>query len=525
VLQAAEDRYVLYLELLLSLRDTPTEFLPLPPWDVALILHAHLLSPLHFANDFSKPQYAPLARRLDLQLFRYASRLQNLRMGDENSYRTWRSMYPNVPFQLFEVAEDVYRGRNPFFAKLATFPPPSPQPSTSRFGLNLAEAVIRQWEFSKHITENFPHDPVSLDVLDYSKVRYLKFMALMQSPQNRMIVPTLDVDLFWHTHQLSSVNYNLWCRKHFGRPINHDDTITEGTISNGLEDTKRAWNETYHEDYLAPTPASLTKPHNVNPKVTRPPSNLTRDQKELWDFDIHKQKRHEEYQYIFLQLEERNTAADLALTSELAVAEAELSEAQRVFEVQYYADIKARAAALGRPGRHPDMPIGFQRRRDIFKGTSVARENIHQAHMAQLTQATWPQLDRVAVLKQRLKELRQPIEDLIIRYNQERINWRIERLAILRRTGGMGAKVKEVSSFWGTKLVPYVEPVYFPLYAATWYGAYPLGAYNYSRSLEDPFEVRQGKLGYLCGTHPLMHMDSWLQPLVTPGAGFSCGSG
>ncbi|KAI8891661.1 hypothetical protein BC833DRAFT_626612 [Globomyces pollinis-pini] len=42
----AECRYVLYLKLYNS---QPTVKI-IPPWDVAIIMHAHMLSPFHFRN-------------------------------------------------------------------------------------------------------------------------------------------------------------------------------------------------------------------------------------------------------------------------------------------------------------------------------------------------------------------------------------------------------------------------------------------------------------------------------------------
>jgi len=70
-LMVAEYRYTLYLKLLVSVQDRPKQTWPLPPWyiplrigtrleaygkanffrGVALMLHAHLLSPIHFAED------------------------------------------------------------------------------------------------------------------------------------------------------------------------------------------------------------------------------------------------------------------------------------------------------------------------------------------------------------------------------------------------------------------------------------------------------------------------------------------
>jgi hypothetical protein len=54
-------------------------------------------------------------------------------------------------------------------------------------------------------------------------------------------VPSMDVDLFWHTHQLSSSNYLPWCMQHLRHPLNHEDTLPENELYTGLANTIAAW--------------------------------------------------------------------------------------------------------------------------------------------------------------------------------------------------------------------------------------------------------------------------------------------
>ena len=63
------------------------------------------------------------------------------------------------------------------------------------------------------------------------------------------LVPTLDIDLCWHTHQLSPGPYRDWCMEHLGRGINHDDTLGKGSLEAGLRETSLAWFEAYREGY------------------------------------------------------------------------------------------------------------------------------------------------------------------------------------------------------------------------------------------------------------------------------------
>ena len=49
-------------------------------------------------------------------------------------------------------------------------------------------------------------------------------MNLIRLNATEMPVPALDIDLFWHTHQLTPSNYLPWCNHHIGRPINREFT-------------------------------------------------------------------------------------------------------------------------------------------------------------------------------------------------------------------------------------------------------------------------------------------------------------
>jgi hypothetical protein len=93
------------------------------------------------------------------------------------------------------------------------------------FSLDLAEAVKCQILFARKITSTYLHDPVPESLLVGSQQRYAKFMNLIRINATEALAPALDIDLFWHTHQLSSLNYMPWRKRHVGRYINHDDTV------------------------------------------------------------------------------------------------------------------------------------------------------------------------------------------------------------------------------------------------------------------------------------------------------------
>jgi hypothetical protein len=63
------------------------------------------------------------------------------------------------------------------------------------------------------------------------------------------LVPTLDIDLCWHTHQIFATSYRVWCVEHLGEAINHDDTVGKESLDSGLKETNAAWEKAYRESY------------------------------------------------------------------------------------------------------------------------------------------------------------------------------------------------------------------------------------------------------------------------------------
>lgn len=46
----------------------------------------------------------------------------------------------------------------------------------------------------------------------------------------KMLVPTLLIDLAWHTHQLSGERYRVETTKWVGRFLDHEDKVEEGLL-------------------------------------------------------------------------------------------------------------------------------------------------------------------------------------------------------------------------------------------------------------------------------------------------------
>jgi hypothetical protein len=99
--------------------------------------------------------------------------------------------------------------------------------SSSPFSLSLLPAVLRQSSFVSKMADlgwthpsYFSH-PEDERVLQHAVGRYMGFLDLMASEEGKgkMLVPTLDIDLVWHTHQLLTAGYHSDCKQFVGRYI------------------------------------------------------------------------------------------------------------------------------------------------------------------------------------------------------------------------------------------------------------------------------------------------------------------
>lgn len=118
--------------------------------------------------------------------------------------------------------------------------------------IDLVAAGLRQREFGRKISSTGCVEMDSPAVLSQAMTRYHKFLRLMKGRKDERalsLVPTLDIDLCWHTHQLFPVKYREWCFKYIGRGINHDDTIGTNDLCEGIRATGSLWFEEYKEPY------------------------------------------------------------------------------------------------------------------------------------------------------------------------------------------------------------------------------------------------------------------------------------
>ncbi|CAE6469358.1 unnamed protein product [Rhizoctonia solani] len=102
--------------------------------------------------------------------------------------------------------------------------------------------------------------------------RYHAWLDVMSQLSRKMLVPTLDIDLAWHTHQLKQRDYRrTWTIEILGQFIDHDDKVEENKLSEAYEQTAKYWEQRwgvpYHICGCSRPPAP--KPFNPGQTISR----------------------------------------------------------------------------------------------------------------------------------------------------------------------------------------------------------------------------------------------------------------
>ncbi|KAJ5523250.1 hypothetical protein N7513_012794 [Penicillium frequentans] len=118
--------------------------------------------------------------------------------------------------------------------------------NSSPFALDLVGAVIRQGTFVLKMENiDWLHSPTVMDTADRLIKKYDVFLNIMLSNPKEMAVPTLDVDLAWHTHQLQPSRYYKYTTSRsiggIRRFIDHDDKVDENRLSDAFQWTSKMY--------------------------------------------------------------------------------------------------------------------------------------------------------------------------------------------------------------------------------------------------------------------------------------------
>lgn len=123
-------------------------------------------------------------------------------------------------------------------------------------GLLIAKVLLVNLYFLSFGQVSRPH--MSNDLfLKGALARYKGFLHLIRRNREkslkRFCVPTYDIDLIWHSHQLHPVSYCKDLNEVLGKVLEHDDTDSDRTkgmkLDVGFSGTTKQWEETFGTRY------------------------------------------------------------------------------------------------------------------------------------------------------------------------------------------------------------------------------------------------------------------------------------
>lgn len=114
----------------------------------------------------------------------------------------------------------------------------------------LVKAVQRQSSFvAKMDAQLWIRSPAVEGTLVRAISRYGQFLKLFKLYPRTVLVPTLDIDLVWHTHQCSATGYMAATQALAGRFIDHDDKLGAATLDSGMQRTMDLYRVRFAEEY------------------------------------------------------------------------------------------------------------------------------------------------------------------------------------------------------------------------------------------------------------------------------------
>jgi hypothetical protein len=120
----------------------------------------------------------------------------------------------------------------------------------SPFALDLSGCVMRQGIFSEKMCKlDWLHSPTAKWTMHGCCFKYKRFIRIIARNPRKMAVPTLDIDLAWHTHQLTPSSYYKFTTKMTFKFVRHDDKIEDEKLNDGFEWTSKTYQEMYDVVY------------------------------------------------------------------------------------------------------------------------------------------------------------------------------------------------------------------------------------------------------------------------------------
>ncbi|KAH8813048.1 hypothetical protein F5884DRAFT_879283 [Xylogone sp. PMI_703] len=121
--------------------------------------------------------------------------------------------------------------------------------NASIFALELGGAVLRQSIFVEKMHNIDWIHSGQRNTMTRLITKYVRFFQIMAAHPLTVAVPTLDVDLAWHTHQLSPKQYYEYSDKTCNKFIDHDDKMEEDRLNTSFEWTSKTYEKMFGEVY------------------------------------------------------------------------------------------------------------------------------------------------------------------------------------------------------------------------------------------------------------------------------------
>ncbi|XP_059293434.1 glycine-rich domain-containing protein 2-like [Lycium ferocissimum] len=200
------------------------------PLDCEWVWHCHRLNPVRYKTDCEQLYGRILDNHNIVSSLKGISKME--------TEETWKNLYPNEPYDLDSAR--ALSDKNP--AQILE--------SENCSNYDLVSAVKRQSPFFYQVSR--PHMTNEV-YLEGAVARYKGFLHLIRRNIERSIksfsVPTYDIDLIWHTHQLHPISYCKDLVDIMGKVLNHDDTDSDRTkgqkLDTGFSGTTKLWEEIY----------------------------------------------------------------------------------------------------------------------------------------------------------------------------------------------------------------------------------------------------------------------------------------
>ncbi|OBS24492.1 hypothetical protein FPOA_05033 [Fusarium poae] len=239
----------------------------LPPLDILMVWHSFLLNPKLFCNTCSEEPFFSIKfpwehihEAIDNNEWQFT--LNSIASGRyENSHGfapdlfsdmvSWKRLtyatrreIPRMGIKRVLYSPKVYESPCKEYNNLF-------ETIGSTLAEQLRDAVIRQASFvDKMNSHMWIRSPALEGTIRRGISRYLNFCKLIKMSKST-VVPTLDIDLIWHTHQCTAKYYGRAMKVLAGKFVNHDDTIEKPQLGDGFTETRSLYRVHFGQEYRA----------------------------------------------------------------------------------------------------------------------------------------------------------------------------------------------------------------------------------------------------------------------------------